>query len=105
MTPEYAVGLLGLFVSVCAIAALIWALRRRQLRTDDLTMYEAIADDEPDFSAVAPSVPVKVWSRRVFALAFVALFGVIAWMIVQTVRVASHGPTDPALTHRVRTAE
>jgi hypothetical protein len=98
MTPEYAVDLLGCLASLCAIVALVWAARRRQLRTDDQSMYEAIADDEPDYTAGPSPRVVPRRTRWLFVGFFAVLMGLIGWMISETVRVATHAPALPPVT-------
>ena len=93
MSSEYAIALFGIFVGLCAVLALAWAVKNRLLKTEDRAMYEAIADDEPDYTG-AYSRPARLSRRSIwlFVTAFTALSALIAWLIVQTVRVANHTP-------------
>jgi hypothetical protein len=84
MSTEYTLALIGLVPCILALAALVWALMRRQIRTEDQEMYAALADDEPDYS----TSPVRPRSGGWFVVVFLAISLLIGWMIFQTVLTA-----------------
>jgi nitrogen fixation-related uncharacterized protein len=93
MSPEYAVGLAGVFASLCAIAAFVWAIRHRQLQSDDEAMYGALSDDEPDYTESPPnSVRLPRRARWILAIVLTAIFILVAGMVTETIMAASHAP-------------
>lgn len=102
MSAEYAIALFGIFAGLCAIVALIWALKNRLLKTEDGAMYEAVADDEPDYTETCQSNAnhASRRSRWLFLIAFTTLSALIGWLIIETVHVAGQ---PPAVTPAART--
>jgi|SRR5579875_2462702 len=107
MSSEYAIALFGFFIGLCAVVALVWALMHRQLQTKDQEMYEAVADDEPDYTA-ASSLNLKQIPRRLrwlFAIVFTAVFALIGWIIILTVRASTRVPSSPPIVRQQPASE
>jgi ABC-type enterobactin transport system permease subunit len=81
MSTEYTLALIGLVPCILALAALVWALMRRQIRAEDQEMYAALADDEPDYSATSVRSRSGLW----FVAVFLGISLLIGWLVVQTI--------------------